>query len=338
VSELSHVPFFYYFSRYGIQKYVLLIQSSHFPANLTGSQVFRGATTSWQMHLHAAASLAPQIVKAWTLPPEDDFEISKTQHEWADMRVLSSEDRTTITVLISTFIWFDVLAGASTGSRHFLNVDHILLLEGSIIHLEALIGCENWVIVLIFRISELRNWKRELESNHRLSISELAKQGADIEACLQERLGKMSTQNTVQEGGFSGATRRYPKSARAVITRIFALSALTYLHVIVSGPISELPEITDSVTRTIAEFSDLSDARSLRYLVWPFCITGCLASKEQHGFFRDLISAGDISERTVGACMGAFKVMEECWKRKMRSQNCDWISVMESLGHLILLA
>jgi len=39
----------------------------------------------------------------------------------------------------------------------------------------------------------------------------------------------------------------------------------------------------------------------------------------------------------VGTCMGAFKLMEECWKRRRRLENCDMISVMESLGHFILL-
>jgi hypothetical protein len=41
-------------------------------------------------------------------------------------------------------------------------------------------------MAIIFRISEVGNWKKESESNHRLStsISELAKRGAEIEVCL----------------------------------------------------------------------------------------------------------------------------------------------------------
>lgn len=305
-------------------------------ADFATLKVFRGGTGAWQIHLRAAASLAPQIVKAYMLPSEDSPR-SGTQCEWEDLRVLAPEDQTAITILIGSFIWFDILAAASTGLGHFLALDHNLLLQGSRIRLEELVGCENWVMAVIFQISKLGNWKKESESNHRLSISELAKRGAEIEVCLQERLTNILVQSAIQEDSFPEPTSRFSNSARVTMTKIYALAALTYLHVTISGPISELPEITESVTRTVAEFTSLSDARLLRYLVWPFCITGCLASEEQHSVFRTLIQTGDFNERTVGTCMEAFKVMEECWQRRTRLRNCDWISVMESLGHLILL-
>lgn len=245
MSELLLVPSSYYFSRYGIDVFC----KSKIGNSLADSEafkIFRGATGAWQMHLRAAASLVPHI-------------------GLKDEKTLTSEEHTTITVLIGSFIWFDVLAGASTSSRHFLGLDHLQLLEGNMIHLEELVGCENWVVALIFRISVLGNWKRESESNRRLSISELAKRGAEIEACLQNNLSKISHQSTVREESLSGVTSPFSGSARAVITKIFALSALTYLHVVVSGPIFELPEITDSVTKTVAEFVNLRDARLLQY-------------------------------------------------------------------------
>jgi hypothetical protein len=253
------------------------------------------------------------------------------------MRV-TSEDHTAITLLIGCFIWFDILACASTGSKPFFDLDHVFLLESSRFHLEELMGCQNWVMVLIFQISELGHWKKDLERTHKLSIAELAKRGAQIEARLQERLVENISQDTIQNCPVSGITLHLSQASSVAITKIFALSALTYLHVTVSGANPELPEVVDSVSRTIAEFRILNDPRLLRYLVWPFCITGCLATEEQQYFFRTLISPVKLSKRTVGTCMEAFKLMEECWKRRKTGLgNCDWMCVMHSMNQLILL-
>jgi hypothetical protein len=241
--EALLVAFSYYFSRYGVKKFVHPLQSRYLLADFISLKIFRSGAGAWQMHLRAAASLTPQIVNL--LPSEEDSASSRTQCEWEDLRVLAPEEHTAITIIIGPFIWFDILAGASTGSRHFLDFDHHLLLQGSRIRLEELVGCENWAMDIIFRISEVGNWKKESDSNHRLSISELAKRGAEIEVCLQERLKNILFQSTVQEDSFPGASSRFSKSARVTITKIYALAALIYLHVTVSGPISELPEITE---------------------------------------------------------------------------------------------
>ena len=122
------------------------------------------------------------------------------------------------------------------------------------------------------------------------------------------------------------------------ITKIFALSAMTYLHVVVSGAHPELPEIMASISKTVAAFQRLTDKKMLRNLVWPFCISGCLAREEQHGIFRDLISAAEITQSTIGTCLEAFKIMEECWEaRKTCSCNYDWVSVMNKRGQYVLL-
>ena len=301
-------------------------------------EVIRGATGSWEQHLRTASSLVPQILKDCMPPSQKASARSKAQYELESMEIITPEDYTASTVLIGSFMWFDILAGASTGSKHFLGIDYPLLLEGNSVCLGELVGCENWVLALIFRISELRNWKKESASNNILSITDLAKRSAEIEGCLQEKLTNISVDYTAQEGSFPRTTPPFMTSGRITITRIFALSALTYLNVIVSGPIPELPEITESVTKTVAEFAGLGDARLLRSLIWPFCVTGCLASEEQRSVFRTLILAPDVDTITKGRCMGVFKLMEECWKRKARSINSDWVSVMDSLGYSVLFS
>ena len=57
----------------------------------------------------------------------------------------------------------------------------------------------------------------------------------------------------------------------------------------VSGANYQLPEIIESVSvKTVEAFSGLEDAKSLQHLVWPFCVSACMASGEQQEFFRRL--------------------------------------------------
>jgi hypothetical protein len=74
----------------------------------------------------------------------------------------------------------------------------------------------------------------------------------------------------------------------------------------------------------------MTELNLLRNLVWPFCITGCLASEGKYGFFRGFICAANTKERDIGTCVEAFEIVEECWRlRKAGSRGCDWAFVME---------
>jgi Fungal specific transcription factor domain len=75
------------------------------------------------------------------------------------------------------------------------------------------------------------------------------------------------------------------------VTKVFACAALTYLHVVLLGAYPELPEIRESVLRTIEAFRELSDARKVSNLVWPFCIAGCMALTQNEDDFRDIASS-----------------------------------------------
>ena len=87
---------------------------------------------------------------------------------------------------------------------------------------------------------------------------------------------------------------------------------MTYLYVVISGAYPELPEVRESVSKTIDAFQSLADPTLLPYLVWPFCISECLALNGQYTIFRDLVSIAGVTQSTIGTCFEAFKIMEEC--------------------------
>lgn len=131
---------------------------------------------------------------------------------------------------------------------------------------------------------------------------------------------------------------KMPVSAYSEINQAFALAAITYLHVVVSGAHPELPEIAETVSSTIAVLKGLEDPSLLRSTVWPFCITGCLAQEEQQSCFRDLLAAAGITKSSTGTCYEAFTIMEEWWvMRKTHAYNRDWASIMNQRGQHVLL-
>jgi len=252
-------------------------------------------------------------------------------------KILHPEGDYAINVLLGSFISFDIISSASTRSTPFLNIDHLQVLGTHEIPLESLIGCRNSVMALILEISLLDKWKKEAQGAHQLSIVDLAKRGGQIHERLRQELA------AIEDIPSAGPSSCNPSGiirapTHPEISKVFALSAVTYLHVVISGAYPELPEIVQSVSETIVAFKSPKDPRLLRSVVWPFCISGCLALEKQHDFFRDLLYRADITQWATGTCFEAFQIMEECWKARITSsESCDWATTMKRRGYYVLL-
>lgn len=331
-------------------------------------ELLRGGTDSWQIHLSAAASLIPTLLKHLSkrtsdqisqdlpTPPflHDDLSlaeptsghISTSRYSMMDDPKPDNND-VACDFLIGTFIWFDFLSCASTHAIPSLpNNESYLSIHK--IRLEKIMGCENWAMILISRISALSAWKSSQQSLGQLSMKELISRGSFIEQELNAGLEK----NKVN----IGKPIHYPESpacqrlgvpsskSNLVITRVFANAALIYLHTVISGAHPALPEIKESVANGIEAFRMLPSPTLLRNLVWPFCVTGCLAGKECQDFF---ILEMKIAERGGEWCPGnlwkGWEVVQECWRLREElgdgemAKGVDWADAMKQLGFQILL-
>jgi len=247
---------------------------------------------------------------------------------------LSADERFALEFLLSAFLWLDIHAHISARARFSQQVDYILVLEKGNVRLENLFGCKTWVLILILKISELDIWKKECEENQRLSVAELAKLGLQIEAALNHGLAGILAQTTCEDT-LPGIPTTEDRSLQ--ITKVFALAALTYLHVVVSGAQPDLPEIRDSVARSMDILEDLSRQDNLETVVWPACITGCMASKDRQDNFRRLVTVEGVPDNG-GNLPRAIEIVELCWKdREAGLQNCEWSSVMKHQGQTVLL-
>lgn len=192
-------------------------------------------------------------------------------------------------------------------------------------------GCQNEVMLLIAKAVALDAWKKESKEQGKLSMVQLVSRATKVEDDLKLVPAKISP-NDCQPGHASTNLCGINE-----VTRIFASSALIYLHGIVSGAQPELPEIQENVAKTITMFEHLSDRQWLRSFVWPLCVTG-MAPREQECFFRNLISGMGVESYMFGSARNTMRMIENCWtKREVRAEIWDWETCMNSLDHLGLI-
>lgn len=286
-----------------------------------------GGKGSWQIHLGGANTLLPALVGVQL------GAIKARKESTGGRNAKMPRPDTSISFLLGFFTYMDIMACASTRSGQFLTLDHKLLLETGEIDLADLTGCSNWAMILISEIASLDKWKREEEEAHRLSLIEFTKRGCHIDERLRSGLAGLASGSP---GRFPPNDHLRPESIKNEITRIFALSAITYLHVVISGAFPEIPEIKKNVSKVMDALRNLPDPGLLRHVVWPYCIAGCLARSDQQQMFRELVFSAQVQH---GACLEALGIMEECWRtRRTATSSCDWASIMKKRGQFTLLA
>ncbi|KAF1836435.1 hypothetical protein BDW02DRAFT_546039 [Decorospora gaudefroyi] len=290
-------------------------------------EIFNGGRENWHTHLRTASKfitllLQERLSTKSPSPPGFTYPDEKTKKT-----PLCPEVDGALKFLVGSFIVFDIIGSASTRSAPLLPLNHVRVVDDLGILLEPLVGFPNSVMELLLEVVTLDRWKNEARSVSKLSIVDLAKRGDGIQARLQQKLAAAGKPSSLTQA-----------PTHPIVSKIFLLATITYLHVVVSGPYPAVPEIANSVAETIAAFKSLQDLSLLRYLVWPMCISGCLALEEHYDFFQDLMSREGVTPWSTGTCFEAFGLMQECWKARVTSDTtCDWASVMKTRGCYVYL-
>ncbi|EED11980.1 C6 transcription factor, putative [Talaromyces stipitatus ATCC 10500] len=302
-------------------------------------EFFAGGSRNWQSLLRSASPLITPLINA-RLPDQTSIQ-SETQQTRKNS--LSPEQDGATCVLLGSFISLDILACASTRSTPFLEIDHLQALNHLGITMERMMGCQNSVMSLIFEVTVLDKWKAESQATHKLSIVELAKRGLQIEQRLQRELENLSsTQLSTQP--LNGPSVIHFIPSHIIATKAYTFAAIIYLHVVISGPYPELPEIAGPVSDAIALFRSTQDnPKLLLNIIWPLCVAGCMAVESQQSFFRHL--AALFAQKTSGESLPptgtffeAMEIIEQCWHtRKSLPFDCDWASIMDQSACYVLL-
>ncbi len=129
-----------------------------------------------------------------------------------------------------------------------------------------------------------------------------------------------------------------------LVTEIYALSALVYLAIIVSGNSLGVPAVRVGVARCLSAMKALSPHLLIR-IAFPYCIVGCMAVEGEQDDFRILLNDADASGHPLGTLWNCLDIMEEVWSmrnvpeksQQVVKDGSPWTIVMEQQGAKTLL-
>ena len=250
--------------------------------------------------------------------------------------------RTTLMYSISGLLWSDTTWAALYRADGLL-ADYINgFSQVQLVSLTQVCGCEDWILEAVAKVNELDAWKRSLAQENRLSMVDLLQTAEPIKQYLSALLGDLESQRTSSPSLAMKPTgppsvNQPLKSKVGSITEIYASATLTYLHIIVSGPLPRVEDISTGVRRTTTLLRKVSRSPSLmRSLKWPVCITGCMAvDAAQRGFYRDIAryDEGEAIIESLNDPVRILQVMEHCWKSFDADNSCvqDWTSASATI-------
>jgi hypothetical protein len=329
---------------------------------------------NWTMHLHAATELFNEIMKHHATTEDGHvcfmmvlLQLGSRPFAWTPKNHPWGSDQAILRFFTAQLLFLDTLASTALQQSPRLQQwhQHLLITLGEEemkqmpesekeqtlphINLREFVGVENWVVVAVGEIAALDSWKKEMKRAGSLSVAELVSRASAIEQRLRGSLAALENASSspgLSDGPqhllqyFAGSFTHQMMHGFSTNTRIWAQAAMTYLSVVLSGWQPSCQEIQISVTRTIEMLLSLPSPDCLRTLVWPFTITGCLATPNQEQIFRDMV-AGMGPLKVFGTIREGLAIMEKVWERRTEvddnADQWDLAACLRCLGEPALL-
>ncbi|KAL9113214.1 MAG: hypothetical protein Q9227_002549 [Pyrenula ochraceoflavens] len=194
------------------------------------------------------------------------------------------------------------------------------------IDLQAVVGCQNWVLLQIGEIAVLDAWKQQCVEAENLSVVELVHRATPIRLALEAHLVRLEANPETISEEHSGMLDIFTADDRqqsgtstqqsCLVTRVWAHAAFLYLCVVVSGWQPASVEVRHHVYRIVELLTEqMSPPALLRTMAWPFCVAGCLAEPTHEASLRRLVEL--LRPPSVfGTVRKAFEIIENVWRNR----------------------
>lgn len=263
-----------------------------------------------------------------------------------------SAEETALRFSSALVIFDDIIASTALQKRPTLYEYHHGLLTGTPsvpapIDMEAVVGCQNWVLLQIGGIAALDAWKQQCKMEGNLDVMELVRRATAIKETLVTQLAHLQLANRVSKP--SGvldllAPHGQLSSDRAdqhcLLTHVWAHAAVIYLSVVVSGWQPASTDVRHHVGQVISLLTyRLSPPSLLRTMAWPFCVAGCLAEPAQQVYLREMVETLQ-PPNLFGTLRKALEIMEDVWRDRHvggDSSTRDLASCLRNQGDLLVL-
>ena len=149
-------------------------------------------------------------------------------------------------------------------------------------------GCENWIMEVIGDLATLDAQRTYLE------LDEFEESRGSAERCLLDGIEAIKRQQTnimsVPTDPNMRTSGQLDFSTSDYVSLAFAESALVWCHFLASSPDGLLSAgCQAAAVQAVETLSRAPESIPLRGLVWPICISGSLASKEQQHLVQEVM-------------------------------------------------
>lgn len=304
---------------------------------------YNGWKDDWEVHLDAAGILLSVIGTDLRTSSSSSPASASSGDEDTALQATGAEKATPLLPLneiagldffMKVYVWGEVVRCASTGANTSGDsFEYLTYLKEDRIRLDHIMGCRNWAMIAIKEISTLEIWKKEMQRSRSLSIPMLSRKAAEIEQQLHVGLDSvLNGQDTLT---------KYEQECN-LVTQLMALSAVTYLGIVVSGNSHHLPEIRSSVANSLKALKALPTHLLIR-ISWPYCVAGCMADESEKADFCNLLYDAHKNGHILGTLWNSLELVEEFWRLRenhefmQTADKCAWALAMDNLGAKILI-
>ncbi|KAK4948580.1 hypothetical protein LTR10_012584 [Elasticomyces elasticus] len=302
----------------------------------------KGLMNDWVMHLDAASALLSSLDQAASLIPDSSPDSNASDMIEVEVNcnipihLLSDGEKSAFEFFLGMYTYCFINATASLGltpqSAQSIARLRALFHQGQN-KLSTALGCEDWVMLTLLDIAVLKDWKQKNSKTGTLSLRDLNHRADIIESRLVDGLAKVahplpSSASFIQEG-------------KRMVTNTYINAALVYLHVVVSGFYPHIPEIQQSVLRTLQALEYMREHSRINFPSWPYCVAGCLALESEYPRFRALVPPFEKDKHPLVLSKWTLEIIEECWSTRASQppgeETCSWVTAMNHLGTRLLL-
>jgi hypothetical protein len=236
----------------------------------------------------------------------------------------SGHDIKTYKFFSGVIVWLDTISSVTSGTTpNTLPLDSAQEQAQPHLNIENIMGCESWALLEIGGISRIYELQT-LSCQHDYTgctVDGIQTLIDRIRGELVQGLteGRMSNLNLSNDQCARGGCTTSDK-----ITRLFALTGLVYLHLVILGVHHGASCVDSTVHDAMVLLRQAESANFLTAVVFPLYILACVTSEEDKPFFRRVFSSAPLLDPTLDHRSKMLPQLEAVWT--MRS-NADEVGV-----------
>lgn len=259
-------------------------------------------------------------------------------NEFGVMKVAPDPDKAITYLALKWFVqcytWNDISASVWAGPHYThsrCNRFYSPLLEGGHLQIDRFMGCEDWVLYAMSKISMIE--ERSLMTPSRHDLEDMVREAEDWHQKLNTRLACILKLRYDYPPG--------PDRDSTFVTEIWIHAALVYLHVVTTGSHLNHPRLRLYVARGLYAYQNLPRRHDI-HTAMPFGVLASMADEEEAQEFLRLAGIPRNQTEINPGQRKVFNITKECWRlRKLVEESpaesgVTWRDGASSLGLTLL--